>query len=125
MSKKIMKLLSFKQNCYLKPLLMMCFFILLLSSSIVSTQAQAKTDDPIGEKLCNIVGILSGKTTKALCLVAIVVLGITTFMGKVNMSTAVITICAIIITTQSAKVYEFIAGKDANGGSNTQCEASK
>ncbi|SPR07311.1 Uncharacterised protein [Orientia tsutsugamushi str. Gilliam] len=116
-----MKLLSFKQNCYLKPLLMLCFFVLLLSSSIVSAQ---EVTDPIGEKLCNIVGILSGKTTKALCLVAIVVLGITTFMGKVNMSTAVITICAIIITTQSAKVYEFIAGKDANGN-NTTCEKSK
>ncbi|KJV73069.1 hypothetical protein OTSUT76_3200 [Orientia tsutsugamushi str. UT76] len=46
-----MKLLSFKQNCYLKPLLMLCFFVLLLSSSIVSAQNAAQ-DDPIGEKLC-------------------------------------------------------------------------
>lgn len=119
-----MRLLSFKQNCYLKPLLMLCFFILLFSNSIVSAQAEAATNDPIGEKLCNIVGILSGKTTKALCLIAIIILGITTFMGKVNTSTAVITICAIIITTQSAKVYEFIAGKDTNGN-NTQCEQNK
>ncbi|KJV55993.1 TrbC/VirB2 family protein [Orientia tsutsugamushi] len=118
-----MKLLNFKQNCYLKPLLILCFLMLILSTSIVSTQAADNTD-PIGEKLCNIIGILRGKTIKALCLIAIVVLGITTFMGKVNMSTAVITICAIIITTQSDKVYEFVAGKDANGG-NTQCEASK
>ncbi|KJV77292.1 TrbC/VirB2 family protein [Orientia tsutsugamushi] len=117
-----MKLLSFKHNCYLRPLLMVVFLMLLLFSGIVSAKAEESTD-PIGEKLCNIVGILSGKTTKALCLVAIVVLGITTFMGKVNMSTAVITICAIIITTQSAKVYEFIAGKDTNGKSTT-CEKS-
>ncbi|WP_371253576.1 TrbC/VirB2 family protein [Orientia tsutsugamushi] len=117
-----MRLLSFKYNCYLKPLLMLCFFVLLLSSSIVSAQAEA-ANDPIGEKLCNIIGILRGKTIKALCLVAIVVLGITTFMGKVNMSTAVITICAIVIVTQSDKVYEFIAGKDTNGKSTT-CEKS-
>ncbi|WP_371220278.1 TrbC/VirB2 family protein [Orientia tsutsugamushi] len=116
-----MKLLSFKQNCYLKPLLMLCFFILILSTSSIVSAQQADTNDPIGEKLCNIVGILSGKTTKALCLVAIVVLGMTTFMGKVNISTAVITIGAIIITTQSTKVYEFIAGKDTNGNS-IQCE---
>ncbi|SPR07338.1 Uncharacterised protein [Orientia tsutsugamushi] len=117
-----MKLLSFKQNCYLKPLLMLCFFVLLLSSSIVSAQNAAQ-DDPIGEKLCNIVNILSGKTIKALCLVAILALGITTFMGKVSMSTAIITVSAIVITTQASKVYEFIAGKDTNGKSTT-CEKS-
>ncbi|WP_342637589.1 TrbC/VirB2 family protein [Orientia tsutsugamushi] len=117
-----MKLLSFKQNCYLKPLLMLCFFVLLLSSSIVSAQDAAQAD-PIGEKLCDIVTILSGKTIKALCLVAIIALGIATFMGKVNMSTAVITLCAIIITTQATKVYEFIAGKDTNGN-DTKCEKS-
>ncbi|QES95698.1 TrbC/VirB2 family protein [Orientia tsutsugamushi] len=115
-----MRLLSFKQKCYLKPLLMVVFLMLLLFSSIVSAKAE-ESNDPIGEKLCNIVNILSGKTTKALCLVAIITLGITTFMGKVNMSTAVITLCAIIITTQSAKVYDFIAGKD-NNGNNTQCQ---
>ncbi|BAG40379.1 hypothetical protein OTT_0921 [Orientia tsutsugamushi str. Ikeda] len=116
-----MKLLSFKQNYYLKPLLILCFLMLILSTSVVSAQAAGDSGDPIGEKLCNIVGILNGKTTKALCLVAIVILGITTFMGKVNTSTAVITVCAIVVVTQANKVYEFIAGKDANG---TQCEKS-
>ncbi|SPR07319.1 Uncharacterised protein [Orientia tsutsugamushi str. Gilliam] len=108
-----MKLLSFKQNCYLKPLLMLCFLVLLLStSSIVSANGSAD-DDIIGKKLCNIVGILSGRTTKALCLVAIIVLGITTFMGRVNMSTAIITVCAIVIVTQSSMVLKFISGNDA------------
>ncbi|KJV75502.1 Uncharacterised protein [Orientia tsutsugamushi] len=119
-----MRLLSFKQNCYLKPLLILCFFILILATSSIVSAQKVDNTDPIGEKLCNIVDILSGKTVKALCLVAIVVLGITTFMGKVNMSTAVITVCAIVITTQAPKVYEFIAGKDANGN-NIQCEKSK
>nr|WP_064591451.1 TrbC/VirB2 family protein [Orientia tsutsugamushi] len=114
-----MRLLSFKQNCYLKPLLMLCFFVLLLSSSIVSAQDAAQAD-PIGEKLCDIVNILSGKTIKALCLVAIIALGMTTFMGKVSMSTAIVTVSAIVIVTQSGKVYEFIAGKGTND-SKTQC----
>ncbi|WP_342637590.1 TrbC/VirB2 family protein [Orientia tsutsugamushi] len=110
-----MKLLSFKQNCYLKPLLMLCFFILILStSSIVSANGAANNDDIIGDKLCNIVGILSGRTIKALCLVAIIALGTTTFMGRVNMSTAVITVFAIVIVTQSSTVFKFISGNDAS-----------
>ncbi|SPR09765.1 TrbC/VirB2 family protein [Orientia tsutsugamushi] len=115
-----MRLLSFKQNCYLKPLLMLCFFVLLLSNSVVSAQAQAAANnDPIGEKLCDIIGILSGRTTKAVCLIAIIALGITVFTGKVNWSTAMITVIAIIIITQAPKVYEFIAGKETNA---TQCQ---
>lgn len=110
-----MRLLSFKHNCYLKPLLMLCFFALLLSTSgIVSANGSGSADDDIiGKKLCNIVGILSGRTTKALCLVAIIVLGVTTFMGRVNMSTAIITVCAIVIVTQSSMVLKFISGNDA------------
>nr|WP_245406657.1 TrbC/VirB2 family protein [Orientia tsutsugamushi] len=107
-----MNLLSFKYNCYLKPLLMLWFLILILSSSIVTTQGADAKEDPIGEKLCDIVGTLNGKTAKAICLVAIIFLGISTFMGKVNWSTAMITVSAIIIITQSAKVYDFIAGKE-------------
>lgn len=110
-----MRLLSFKQNCYLKPLLTVVFFILLLStSSIVSANGSAGDSDIIGNKLCDIVGILSGKTAKAICLVAIIFLGISTFMGKVNWSTAMITICAIIIITQSAQVLKFVSGNDAS-----------
>ncbi|WP_050897555.1 TrbC/VirB2 family protein [Orientia tsutsugamushi] len=117
-----MRLLNFKHDCHLKPLLMVGFFILLLStSSIIS--AKTSQPDPIGEKLCDIIGILSGKTTKAICLIAIIVLGITVFTGKVNWSTAMITVIAIIIITQAPKVYEFIAGKDSNG-STTQCQGS-
>ncbi|KJV73074.1 putative membrane protein [Orientia tsutsugamushi str. UT76] len=41
-----MKLLSFKQNCYLKPLLMLCFFILILSTSSI-VRANGATDDKI------------------------------------------------------------------------------
>ncbi|SPM46400.1 Uncharacterised protein [Orientia tsutsugamushi] len=109
-----MKLLSFKLNCHLKPLLMLCFFILILSTSSIVSANGASDDDIIGKKLCNIVGILSGRTTKALCLVAIIVLGITTFMGRVNMSTAIITVCAIVIVTQSSTVLKFISGSSAD-----------
>ncbi|KJV55823.1 TrbC/VirB2 family type IV secretion system protein [Orientia tsutsugamushi] len=116
-----MKLLSFKHNCYLRPLLMVVFLMLLLFSSIVSAKAEDSTD-PIGEKLCSIVNTLNGKTTKAICLVAIIFLGISTFMGKVNWSTAMITVSAIIIITQSAKVYDFIAKDSTN--SSTQCNAA-
>lgn len=108
-----MRLLSFKQNCYLRPLLIVCFFLVFLSTSrIVSAKTVDNSTDPIGNKLCEIVRILSGKTAKAICLVAIIFLGITTFMGKVNWSTAAITICAIIIITQSAQVLKFVSGND-------------
>lgn len=109
-----MKLLSFKLNCYLKTLLMLCLFILILSTSSIVSANGAPDDDIIGGKLCNIVGILSGKTTKALCLVAIIVLGITTFMGRVSTSTAVITVCAIVIVTQAPAILKFISGNDAS-----------
>ncbi|WP_371253574.1 TrbC/VirB2 family protein [Orientia tsutsugamushi] len=114
MSKEIMKLLSFKQNCYLKTLLMLCFFILILSTSSIVNANGTAGDDIIGDKLCNIVGILSGRTTKALCLVAIIVLGVTTFMGRVNMSTAIITVSAIVIVTQAPAVLKFVSGSEAN-----------
>nr|WP_081258661.1 TrbC/VirB2 family protein [Orientia tsutsugamushi] len=109
-----MKLLSFKQNCYLKTLLMLCFFILILSTSSIVNANGTADNDIIGDKLCNIVGMLSGRTTKALCLVAIIALGITAFMGKVNISTAVITVFAIVIVTQSSTVFKFISGNDAS-----------
>ncbi|WP_342638587.1 TrbC/VirB2 family protein [Orientia tsutsugamushi] len=117
-----MRLLSFKQNCYLKPLLILCFLMLLLSSSIVSANGNTDNNDVIGNKLCEIVGIMSGKTAKAICLVAIMFLGVTTFMGKVNWSTAMITVSAIIIITQSSKVYDFIAKDSTN--SSTQCNTT-
>ncbi|SPR13714.1 TrbC/VirB2 family protein [Orientia tsutsugamushi] len=115
-----MKLLSFKLNCHLKPLLMLCFFILILSTSGIVSANGAANDDIIGDKLCNIVGILSGRTTKALCLVAIIVLGITTFMGRVTISTAIITVCAIVIVTQSSMVLKFISGNDAGDCKTTE-----
>ncbi|WP_148141084.1 TrbC/VirB2 family protein [Orientia tsutsugamushi] len=109
-----MRLLSFKQSCYLKPLLMLCFLILILSTSSIVSANGADEADIIGTKLCNIVGILSGRTTKALCLVAIIILGITTFMGRVSTSTAVITVCAIVIVTQAPAVLKFISGDSAD-----------
>ncbi|WP_231966018.1 TrbC/VirB2 family protein [Orientia tsutsugamushi] len=104
---------------------MLCFFILILStSSIVRANGATDDKDIIGNKLCNIVGILSGKTVKALCLVAILALGITTFMGRVNMSTAIITVSAIVIVTQSSTVLKFISGNDASDCKAEQASSS-
>ncbi|KJV55819.1 TrbC/VirB2 family type IV secretion system protein [Orientia tsutsugamushi] len=114
-----MKLLSFKHNCYLRPLLMLCFLYFLSTSIIVSASGSADNNDVIGNKLCDIVGIMSGKTAKAICLVAIIFLGISTFMGKVNWSTAMITVSAIIIITQSHAVLKFVSGSEANDCKNT------
>lgn len=109
-----MRLLSFKQNCYLKPLLILCFLMLLLSSSIVSANGNTDNNDVIGNKLCEIVGIMSGKTAKAICLVAIMFLGVATFIGKVNWSTAMITVSAIVIITQAPAVLKFVSGSEDN-----------
>ncbi|SPR09770.1 TrbC/VirB2 family protein [Orientia tsutsugamushi] len=108
-----MRLLIFKQNCYLKPLLVLCFFILFLSTSGIVSAANSD-EDIIGNKLCNIVGMLSGRTTKAVCLIAIMVLGITVFSGRVSWSTAMITVIAIIIITQAPAVLKFVSGSEAN-----------
>ncbi|WP_041621322.1 TrbC/VirB2 family protein [Orientia tsutsugamushi] len=108
-----MRLLSFKQNCHLKALLMLCFFILFLSTSGIVSAANGD-EDVIGSKLCNIVGMLSGRTTKAICLIAIIVLGITVFTGRVNWSTAMITVIAIVIITQAPAVLKFVSGNDAS-----------
>ncbi|WP_342638586.1 TrbC/VirB2 family protein [Orientia tsutsugamushi] len=109
-----MKLLSFKQHYYLKALLILWFLILILSSSIVSAQSAGDKDDPIGNKLCDIVKTLNGKTAKAICLVAIMFLGVATFIGKVNWSTAMITVSAIVIITQAPAVLKFVSGSEDN-----------
>ncbi|KJV56028.1 trbC/VIRB2 family protein [Orientia chuto str. Dubai] len=112
-----MSLLNFK-NYYLKILLILSFFVLFISTSSI-VDARTSSADPIGEKLCKIVDVLSGKTAKALCIVAIFVLGITVLMGRVNWGTAAVTVCGIVLITQAAKIYDWI-GKDGSNN-NAQC----
>ncbi|KJV56031.1 trbC/VIRB2 family protein [Orientia chuto str. Dubai] len=118
-----MGLLGLKDGYYLKILL--AFFILFISTnSIVSANASStSTPDPIGEQLCKIVDVLSGKTAKALCMVAIFVLGMYVLMGKVNWGTAAVTVCGIILITQAATIYGWIVNNSTTS-SGTQATCS-
>ncbi|KJV56030.1 trbC/VIRB2 family protein [Orientia chuto str. Dubai] len=113
-----MSLLNFKQSYYLKILLILSFFVLFISTSSIVDAQSANNPDPIGEKLCKIVDVLSGKTAKALCIVAIFVLGITVLMGKVNWGTAAVTVCGIVLITQAATIYGWIANGSSTGSSS-------
>ena len=71
------------------------FAFCLIGLIMISCNAWGQTDDAITDVLCNVVGQLKGPIGKAIATIAIIVLGIGLFMGKLSWPLALATAIGI------------------------------
>ncbi|MGB4191566.1 MAG: TrbC/VirB2 family protein [Rickettsiales bacterium] len=109
-----MSTLKLTKDSYWQACLLFCLMaavMVLPSYSFADTYATGTTDDGISQTLCYIVTKLTGPIGKTIAMIALVVLGIGIFMGKLSWQLALGV--AIGIT------FIFAAGKIVNWLSNT------
>ena len=76
--------------------------------------------DFVTDKLCNIIKFLTGGIGKAIAVLAIVILGVGAFFGKVNWGLAVTVTVGIIGIFGAFSIIEAV-GSNATGSGSTQC----
>ncbi len=74
----------------------------------------AEQTDVVGERICAIVAILQGNFAKGIATIAIMVLGVGAFTGKMSWTTILITAVGIIIIFSAGAVVSFITGEDGD-----------
>lgn len=97
-------------------------FLVLLSIFLTSKMAFAATagnNDAITKVLCNIVSQLSGGIGKAIATIAIIVLGIGLFLGKLSWPLAVATALGIGMIFGAAGIVNWITDGATSGTGNT------
>ena len=95
-----------------------CFCIAILLSSLIPNTSFAASDsgDAIASVLCTIVGALQGAIGKAVATIAIVVLGIGLFLGKLSWPLAVATAIGIGMIFGASEMVGWISGTTGTDG---------
>lgn len=94
--------------------------VLFIGSVLTTDFALANTasQDAITQVLCNIVGQLSGGIGKSIATIAIIVLGIGIFVGKLSWPLAIATALGIGMIFGAASIVSWITSGTAGGGAN-------
>jgi type IV secretion system protein VirB2 len=79
-----------------------------LAISFIPDLAMAKEEGGIGDMLCNVVEWFNGRTGKAIATLAIIVLGIAAFFGKVTWGMALMFAVGIFAIFGAAEIVETI-----------------
>lgn len=95
----------------------------LFIGSVLTTDFALATNsasqDAITQVLCNIVGQLSGGIGKSIATIAIIVLGIGIFVGKLSWPLAIATALGIGMIFGAASIVSWITSGTAGGGANS------
>lgn len=96
-------------------------FGVMLVAAVVMTalpnMALAVDDGGIGQMMCNVVGWFNGDTGRAIATLAIVVLGIAAFFGKVTWGMALMFAVGIFAIFGAGEIVEAISDGSGCGGS--------
>src|SRR3989338_1739580 len=90
--------------------IMFCFCVVIILQIMLPNMAFADSSDAIANTLCIIVGALQGGIGKAIATIAIVVLGIGLFLGKLSWPLAVATAIGIGMIFGASELVTFISG---------------
>jgi type IV secretory pathway VirB2 component (pilin) len=106
------------RDFYWRLLTLMCVscMVFIVAESAFATASQ----DVIGITMCRVTASLSGGIAKSIASIAIFVVGVGLFMGKVNWSVALMTAAGVIMIFSSSAIIGFITG--GTGASNA-CSA--
>ncbi len=100
----------------------LCMVFAFLYLILVGQEAFASQQDAITQVLCNVIGQLQGGIGKGIATVAIVVLGIGLFLGKLSWPLAVATAIGIGLIFGAAGIVSWISsGAGNNGGTVSVC----
>lgn len=93
---------------------MFLFFALisLIFSANNEILAAETGEDIIGVQLCRVVNMLTGTVAKAVGTIAIFVVGVSLFLGRINWGTAAATAVGIGIIFGAGQLVDFLAGED-------------
>ncbi len=98
----------------------LCLAVLLIllipNTSFASPPANSGSGDAIGSVLCVIVGALQGTIGKAVATIAVVVLGIGLFLGKLSWPLAVATAIGIGMIFGASELVTWISSSTGNSG---------
>lgn len=91
---------------------------------VVSSNAAfaAENNDAITQVLCNVIGQLSGGIGKAVATIAVIVLGIGLFIGKLSWPLAIATAIGIGMIFGATSIVNWISA--GTGGNNAICATS-
>jgi type IV secretory pathway VirB2 component (pilin) len=119
---------NFKNDSYFNiRFLYAIIFSFWISMSSVQVLASDPTgpaydkDDPIGYRLCQIVGVLQGNTAKAVSICALFSVAIGLFMGKINWGVALTTASGVVVIFGAGTIVGFLGGT----GVDSTCGAAK
>ncbi len=105
-----------ERDFYWRLMAVFCIGAIILVSSdsaFAAANAAANSNDVIGQTLCRVTQNLTGNIAKAIATIAIFVVGISLFMGKVNWGTAAMTAAGVGIVFGAGKMVSFISGSDS------------
>jgi type IV secretory pathway VirB2 component (pilin) len=78
------------------------------------------SDNAISQVLCRVVALLTGAVGKAIATIAIVVIGISLFMGKVSWPVAAATAVGIGLIFGAGQIADWLAGTDVTDKCKTE-----
>lgn len=102
------------RDFYWRALTLMCVtcMVFIIADSAFATNAN--TNDVIGITMCRLTTTLTGGIAKSIATIAIFVVGIGLFMGKVNWGVAAMTAAGVGIIFGANKLLSLIAGSAVN-----------
>ena len=110
---------------YLKNIFLVLLFIQSLfcfSSAVFATTQDGNTSaKAIDQKFCKIVAILQGGPMRTVAIIGIMAVGIGTFTGRFQWSTALITVGGVIIIFSAQSIVGIFASSDDK--STFKCES--
>lgn len=100
------------------------FCVIVMSNFDALANTPAQSNDAITSVLCNIIGQLQGGIGKGIATIAIIVLGIGLFLGKLSWPVAVATALGIGLIFGAAGIVSWISTGTGGGGAPTCPPAS-
>lgn len=106
------------RDVYWRLMMLFCVASIILVSTD-SAFATNNSNDVIGETLCRVVNQLQGSVAKAIATIAVFVLGISLFMGKVNWGTAAMLACGIGVIFGAGQIVAWVSPSGGNQACNS------
>jgi type IV secretory pathway VirB2 component (pilin) len=83
---------------------------IVVQSGFIEVASATGTADPIGDTLCKVSNMLTGRGGKAIATIGLVALGIGLFLGKLSWGLAIATGIGIMLIFGSGDVIKWIGG---------------
>ena len=87
-----------------------------------TANANDNTQETINKKFCRVINILKGGPMKTVAIIGVMAVGIGTFTGRFQWSTALITVAGVLIIFSAEDIVGLLT-KDENDTSKFQCDA--